>query len=672
MPVKEYTNRLINEKSPYLLQHAHNPVDWFPWGDEAFEKAKAEDKPVFLSIGYSTCHWCHVMERESFEDEEVAAILNKGFISIKVDKEERPDVDAFYMDACLALNGSGGWPLSCFLTHDRKPFFAGTYFPKNDSSYGVGFTSVLEQIHEMWKNKRQDILKSADSIALHLKRQGNTSKLKPDRAQFAFKQLESQFDKQYGGFGAAPKFPSLQNMLFLIRYGMAHNEQQAFDMVRKTLDCMAEGGINDHIGGGFCRYSTDRIWLVPHFEKMMYDNAMHIIVYSEAAALLDRRYADIALDTTRFCLREMLDEAGGFYTATDADSEGVEGKFYVFTPDEIKNILGEEDGKRYCELYHITKQGNFEGKSIPNLIGSGISERDAEFAKKCSESILQFRNKRIPPFKDDKVTTMVNGLMTAALALEGRILKDSGCINTAVRCASFMLSELVKDGRLMSGWRSGVSTIPASSDDYASMIWGLIELYEATFDPKWLKHAVGFTEKMNELFWDNQEFGYYLSGSDVNDLPVRQKIIYDGALPCGNSIMAMNLIRLSRLCANEKYEDAANKIIESAAQLLNNQPSSCCGLLCSQLYLKNGGTEIILVNGDGFDTLKAGLPDCSQFTSAAVCGKSFEEIVSVAPYLRDYHSLDGKAAAYVCKKGSCHKAVTTPEMLKETLLTFNN
>lgn len=670
MPVTAHTNRLIHEKSPYLLQHAHNPVDWYSWGDEAFAKAKAEDKPVFLSIGYSTCHWCHVMEHESFEDEEVAAYLNQNFISIKVDREERPDVDAFYMDACMALTGSGGWPLSCFLTHGRKPFFAGTYFPKHDGLYGMGFLSLLAEIHRVWQNRRDDLLESADSISLHIDEPMSDAELKPGRSEAAFHHLESVFDSRYGGFGSAPKFPALQNLLFLIRYGWKHQEQKAYAMGRKTLDSMAEGGICDHIGGGFCRYSTDRQWLVPHFEKMMVDNALHILVYSEAAALFGNQYAETASRVTQFCMREMLGPDGGFYTAMDADSGGEEGKFYVFSPDEILQVLGKKDGERCCKLYHITPEGNFEGKSIPNTIGSGLKEEDAAFAKRCSELLLQYRGGRTPPFRDDKVTAMVNGLMIAALAVEGHILQDGACIEAAERCASFLLSSLVRSGRLMNRWRSGESGVPASSDDYACLIWGLIELYEATFKPEWLRQAVLFTEKMDVLFRDSENGGYFLTGSDIKDLPIRQKNFQDAAMPSGNAVMAMNLLRLSRICAKESYAELANGILKQAAPLLNSQPSACCGLLCSLLYLEDGGTEVVLAGGEGFNDLQKGLPVFSPFLSSAACGNGFD-ILDVAPYLKEYGPVDGKAAAYICRNGTCRKPEISPEKLRE-LLTYGN
>jgi len=483
-------NRLINEKSPYLLQHAYNPVDWYPWCDEAFEKAKAEDKPIFLSIGYSTCHWCHVMERESFEDVEVARLLNENFVSIKVDREERPDVDSFYMDACVAMNGSGGWPLSCFLDHDRRPFFAGTYFPKNDGPYGIGFTTLLERVSRLWKDNRAELFRLSESVVRYMDQKAAYGDPPTNAVESAFKNLSSRFDENFGGFGGAPKFPPFGSLMFLIRYCHLKKSERAKDMLRKTLDCMYRGGIFDHVGGGFCRYSTDEKWLVPHFEKMMTDNALHILIYSEAAALLSSGYGAVSRRVTEFCTREMLDPKGGFYTAADADSEGVEGKYYVFTPEEIEKVLGAEDGKKYCQIYGITPGGNFEGKSIPNLIGNNLNEKDIAFAKVCNEKLLKYRKLRVPPFLDDKILTSVNGLMTAALSVQGRILRDKSFVNTAESCARFVISSLMKNGRLLARWRDGEAGIPASSDDYAFLIWGLIELYQSTLKPQWLKTAL--------------------------------------------------------------------------------------------------------------------------------------------------------------------------------------
>ena len=421
-------NRLIHEKSPYLLQHAHNPVNWMPWGDAAFEAARERDVPVFLSIGYSSCHWCHVMERESFEDAEVAALLNEHFVSIKVDREERPDVDHLYMQACTAMTGQGGWPLSIFLTADRLPFFAGTYFPKHDQ-YGIpGFMTVLGKIVSLWSADRDKLLDAGKTTLRYL---GETVSPhggdgESDYSDEAYAMFNRTFDPAYGGFGSAPKFPSAYNLLFLLRYAIAREEPHALQMIKKTLTAMGQGGIYDFIAGGFCRYATDRQWLVPHFEKMLYSNALLAIAYAEGAAYLDPDYAWIARRTLDYCIREMRGEHGGFFTAQDADSEGVEGKFYVWTPSEIQSVLGESDGQRFCDLFSITDRGNFEGKSIPHHIGRDVSRQDWDFAHSCFPLLLTERNKRVQPFTDDKVLTSSNGLMIAALSVCGRLLSARG------------------------------------------------------------------------------------------------------------------------------------------------------------------------------------------------------------------------------------------------------
>ncbi|MGI5936825.1 MAG: thioredoxin domain-containing protein [Oscillospiraceae bacterium] len=607
------------------------------------------------------------MERESFEDKEVARLLNENFVSIKVDREERPDVDSFYMDACVAMNGSGGWPLSCFLDHDRRPFFAGTYFPKNDGPYGTGFLTILERITRLWKNKRDELFKLSESLVRYMDQKASGGDPPPGVVASAFDSLSSRFDEKFGGFGGAPKFPSFSSLLFLIRYYYLKKSRRAMDMFKKTLDSMYQGGIFDHIGGGFCRYSTDEKWLVPHFEKMMTDNALHILIYSEAAAVLSSGYGAVSRRISEFCTREMMDTRGGFYTATDADSEGVEGKYYVFTPEEIAKVLGDEDGQRYCRMYDITPGGNFEGKSIPNLIGISLNENDIAFAKKCNEKLLQYRKLRVPPFMDDKILVSVNGLMIAALSVQGRILKDKSIVKTAENCARFVISSLVRNGRLLARWRDGEAGISANSDNYACLIWGLVELYQATLNPKWLKTAVELTKDMDGLFWDSESGGYFLSGSDMDQLPVRQKNFLDGAIPSGNGIMALNLIRLSRICAEPKYEEKARAIIRCAAEVLEAYPAANCTLLCCLQYLEDGGTEIVLANGRGFEELLAAIPAFSPFTVVSACGEGYEEMVNLAPYLKQYRPVDGKAAAYVCKGGSCRSPITSVKELTEVL-----
>lgn len=664
----KYENRLIHEKSPYLLQHAHNPVDWYPWGNEAFERAKTEDKPVFLSIGYSTCHWCHVMERESFEDERVAEELNKSFVSIKVDREERPDVDNFYMNACMALNGSGGWPLNCFLTPDKRAFFAGTYFPKEDAYGRAGFLTLLRHIADMWRDNRDEVSAAAAGVLGHIsERDAKKAALEENIDDDAYAALRRSFDSVNGGFGDAPKFPSLQNALFLMRYGLAKNESGAVDMVRTTLEHMGRGGIYDHIGGGFFRYSTDGRWLVPHFEKMLYDNALHIYAYSEASVLIDKGFERTVRETVEFVLRDLYDAQGGFYTALDADSEGGEGRCYLWSPQEVKEALGSANGARFCALYDVTARGNFEGKSIPNLLKGVPSSADADFAASVKKRLLEYRARRPQPFRDDKILTANNGLMTAALACAGRIFKDKIYLGYTRKCADFMLCNLFSGERLLARWRAGEAGIPAGCNDYAFLIWGLIELYEATFEPRWLGEALRLTDSADSLFWDKAQGGYYLSGSDIDDLPLRQKEYYDGALPSANSVMAQNLIKLSRLTGDSRFEARLGALLDSTAAGVSSYPAAYCGLLCALEHVKAGGSELIIANGEGFAKMLLTLPRFAPFHVTAVCGAGYEKMAELATFTKDYRARDGLATAYLCSGGTCLQPMTDPSALRARL-----
>lgn len=664
----KHENRLIYEKSPYLLQHAHNPVDWYPWGDDAFERAKTEDKPVFLSIGYSTCHWCHVMEYESFEDERVAEELNKNFISIKADREERPDVDSFYMNACMTLNGSGGWPLSCFLTPDRKPFFAGTYFPKDDAYGRAGFLTLLRRIADMWRDKRDEVSAAAAGLLGHVSA-GEKRGAFPEKADDeAYAELCRSFDGVNGGFGGAPKFPSLPTLLFLMRYGLAKNEAGAFDMVRITLERMRRGGIYDAVGGGFFRYSTDGRWLVPHFEKMLYDNALHIYAYSEAGAFLEKSFERTVRETAEFVLRDLHDIRGGFYTALDADSGGGEGRYYLWSPRDVGEALGSADGTRYCALYGVAAHGNFEGRSIPNLLKQALpSDEDRNFTASANRRLLEYRDRRSRPFRDDKVLTANNGLMIAALACAGRIFKEKTYIGHARKCADFILQNLFSGERLLARWRAGEAGVPAGCGDYAFLIWGLIELYEATFEPCWLEQALRLTDSAGRLFWDRAQGGYYLSGSDMGDLPLRQKEYYDGALPSANSVMAQNLIRLSRLTGDPGFETRAAAVFDSAADGVGRYPAAYCGLLCAFEHAKAGGSELVIANGEGVEKMFLALPRFAPFHVTAVCGAGYEKMAELAPFTQDDEAINGRAAAYLCIGGACLPPMTDPSALRERL-----
>ncbi|WP_306811065.1 thioredoxin domain-containing protein [Irregularibacter muris] len=545
------SNRLIHEKSPYLLQHAHNPVDWYPWGEEAFEKATREDKPIFLSIGYSTCHWCHVMERESFEDEEVAKILHDHFVAIKVDREERPDLDHIYMTFCQAITGQGGWPLTVFLTPDQKPFYAGTYFPKQDMGSRIGLVTLLNKIKELWQTKRDELLSTSSentkSIQDHIDNVDHQD-IEKYVVEETLGYFKENFDEIYGGFGFAPKFPTPHNLRFLLRCWKENKEEEVLNMVEKTLQSMYAGGIYDHIGYGFSRYSTDGEWLVPHFEKMLYDNALLAITYLETYQVTSNPlYAQVAEEIFTYILRDMSHPDGGFYSAEDADSEGVEGKFYVWSKEEITNILGEKEGEEFCKLFDITTYGNFEGKNIPNLIDYGLSHpKDQGKIQQWKEKLFEYREKRIHPHKDDKILTSWNGMMIAALAMGGKVLKKDEYISAAEKSIHFILKNLRDErGRLYARFREGERAYLGYLDDYAYIVWALTELYDATYNFDYIQLAKEINGQMIELFWDEEKGGLFFNGKDAESLLFRPKDIFDGAMPSGNSVATLNFLKLA-------------------------------------------------------------------------------------------------------------------------------
>jgi len=673
-----FTNRLSGEKSPYLLQHAHNPVDWYPWSEEAFHKAKNEDKPVFLSIGYSTCHWCHVMERESFEDLEVAEILNRGFVAIKVDREERPDLDHIYMSFCQALTGHGGWPLSVFLSPDKKPFFAGTYFPKESRAGMPGFIAILNGISEAWKTQREELLRQGESVLHHISRptaiqtDNNIAREDIDRA---YRSMKRSFDQTYGGFGQAPKFPTPHILSFILRYGVLKNEDLAIEMVSKTLDGMYRGGIYDHIGGGFSRYSTDEKWLVPHFEKMLYDNALLLMTYTEAYQVLGQEeQRTVVEEIVTYILREMVSPEGGFYSAEDADSEGVEGKFYVWTPAEVFSVLGEKNGREFCEFYDITESGNFEEKSIPNLIKTPLERVKARKHALAvdRQKLLQKRNNRVHPYKDDKMLTSWNGLMIAALAKASRILNNSACIQTAEKAMNFILTRLRQpDGRLMARYRQGETAYPAYADDYAFVVWGLLELYETTFNADYLRRALELNRELIRLFWDDREGGLFFYGSDVEAQILRPKEVYDGAIPSANSITAMNLLRLSRITGSPELEERASQVLSAFASTVKQYPAGYSALLTAALALLYPSREVIVV-GDRhsrevnqmLELINTTFLPNSTFLFLSTEGDGINDLNQ---RLCEYQPLGGQATAYVCQNYSCQAPVTSTSELKRVL-----
>ncbi len=549
-------NYLFNQTSPYLLQHADNPVNWYPWCEEAFERARSEDKPVFLSIGYSTCHWCHVMAHESFEDEEIAEILNQYYIAIKVDKEERPDIDSIYMSVCQAFTGSGGWPTTIIMTPEQKPFFAGTYFPKT-SRYGqIGLKELLLAVYEQWKVDRKELLESADEIIAFLNRQTTVgNNINMQLLDSAFEIYKSIFDDKFGGFGEAPKFPTPHNLLFLMQYYEKNGNKDALKMVEKTLLQMYRGGMFDHIGGGFSRYSTDRYFLVPHFEKMLYDNALLILAYCRAYQITKKQvYCDVAEKTATYILREMTSPEGGFYSAQDADSEGVEGKYYLLEPDEIIELLGEKKGKEFNQYFDITDRGKFEGKNIPNLLKSEITiGRFDDYLP----HVYEYRKKRYSLHLDDKILTSWNTLMIAALCHLYRVSRKEIYLNTAIRAQEFIQKNLCEGNTLYSSWREGQRSGKGLLDDYANEVFALLSLYEATLDGVYLEKAKQFCDKIISDFYDNDRGGFFLYGKENEQLILRPKETYDGAVFSGNSAMAYNLGRLYLITGEKKYGELA-------------------------------------------------------------------------------------------------------------------
>lgn len=583
------TNRLIHEKSPYLLQHADNPVDWYPWGEEAFAKARQEDKPIFLSIGYSTCHWCHVMAHESFEDEEVAAVLNRDYVSIKVDKEERPDIDSVYMAVCQGFTGSGGWPLTIIMTPEQKPFFAGTYFPRQKRYNVPGIIDLLGAVSKEWTDNRESLLKTGDKIVNVLRdrsrKQGkNTGEgegegaLKTDLIKDAWNTLCQGFDNWYGGFGSSPKFPMPHNLMFLLRYHKFEKEGHALEIVEKTLQQMYRGGIFDHIGYGFSRYSTDDKWLAPHFEKMLYDNALLVMAYLEAYQITENElYKSVAMKTLSYIIREMTGEEGGFYSAQDADSEGEEGKYYLFSPEEILSLLGEADGSLFNEFFDITGPGNFEGRNIPNLIKTKDYEPIPDPIRKRLPEVYDYRLKRMNLHKDDKLLTSWNSLMIVAFAKAYKALGEEKYLNIAEKAAAFLSDTMTKEnGRLYVSFRDGTASGTGTLDDYAFFIWALLELYEAGMDIEYLEQARGLCRLMTESFWDEAGNGFFLTDKDAESLIYRPKETYDGAIPSGNSIAGYVLLKLSKLTGIEEYRELGLKQLSFLSEHAGDYPAGYC------------------------------------------------------------------------------------------------
>ena len=663
-------NKLIKEKSPYLLQHADNPVNWYPWGEEAFNKAKEENKPIFLSIGYSTCHWCHVMAHESFEDPYVAKLLNESFVSIKVDREERPDIDKIYMMVCQLMTGSGGWPLTIIMTPDKKPFFAGTYFPKESRFGRIGLIDLINRVSNLWVNEKKQLIESSEKITFAVQDASSESpgsSLNERVLKRTYSQLLGRFDEKNGGFGSAPKFPTPQNLLFLLRYWKRTGENQALEMVEKTLQSMRMGGIYDQIGYGFHRYSTDPLWLVPHFEKMLYDQALLTFAYLEAYQATGKvEYATTVKEILTYVLRDMTANEGGFYSAEDADSEGVEGRFYVWSKNEIIEALGTEEAEEFLKFYNVTEEGNFleeatrkrTGKNILHL--NAISKAQISDISLLDKQIFETREKRIKPHKDDKILTDWNGLMIAAFAKAGYILDEPKYILIAKKAVDFIFNNMLNsEGRLLHRYGKGGADILAFVDDYAFLLWGLLNLYESSFETIYLGKAIKLTEEQDKLFWDSSIGAYFFTAEDAEPLITRQKETYDGAIPSGNSVMMLNLLRLSQLTGNDDYEKKADRLGRVFAESVKANPIAY-SLMMIAVDFAVGPTYSLVIAGDrGKDDTNLMLNEVrKQFlpNKALIFRPTDEnnpEIDTYSNFIKFFDKYEEKATAFVCINKTC-------------------
>ena len=679
-------NRLINETSPYLLQHAHNPVDWRPWGQEALDKAQTEDKPILLSIGYSACHWCHVMERESFEDERIAGMMNDNFVSIKVDREERPDIDNIYMNAVQALTGSGGWPLTVFLTPDGRPFYGGTYFPPDDNRGMVSFPRLLTAMADAYKNKRGDVIQATQQLISRVQQMSEVPRaqepLSPDVLHQAFQNLVSNYDFQNGGFGSAPKFPQPMTYEFILRYHKLTNSPRALEMVELAASRMATGGIYDQIGGGFHRYSTDPYWLVPHFEKMLYDNALLVRLFLHLfQATQNEFYRRIAEETLDYVIREMRDPAGGFYSSQDADSEGEEGKFFVWSNDELTLILGDKDTDLISGYWGVSETGNFEGRNILNVpqgaesyaAEAGISpEALAATITSAKAKLMEARERRIHPGRDDKALTAWNGMILRSFAEAASILERDDYRQAATDCAEFLLREFVSNGRLLRTYKDGKAHLNGYLEDYAYLADGLLYLYEATFDDRWLTEARRLADGMIDLFWEQAENGFYDTGRDHEDLVVRPRDVFDNATPCGSSVAVDMLLRLSVFTGDGEYSRRASSALRAMRQYLIRAPNGMGHWLCALDFYLSTPKEIAIVGTLDDPATKSLLRTVHGgcLPNKVLAGASPEAAQvnpSSTPLLEGRTLVDNRPTAYVCQNYACQLPVTDPESLARQL-----
>jgi hypothetical protein len=690
--MNRFTNRLSNEKSPYLLQHANNPVDWFPWSDEAFKKAKDENKPIFLSIGYSTCHWCHVMEHESFEDEKVAGLMNDSFVSIKVDREERPDIDGIYMTVCQMLTGSGGWPMTIIMTPEKKPFFAGTYFPKETRFGRTGLLELLPKINELWKTKKEEILKSSEEILTAIKKseiRTHGQEIGIEIFDKAYNEFLKRFDKVNGGFGNSPKFPTPHNLIFLLRYWKRKKEPIALEMVEKTLLKMRLGGIYDHIGFGFHRYSTDSEWLVPHFEKMLYDQAQLVQVYIEVYQITQNDfYKNTAEEILSYVLRDMTSPDGAFYSAEDADSEGEEGKFYLWDSDELKQILDEDEIRFVTNVFNIEPGGNWidhvngimNGTNILHLKNSVDESADElnltpvvvlQKIEIIRKKLFVYREKRIHPYKDDKILTDWNSLMISAFAKAYQVFDEEKYLKAAEKAVNFILNNLTtNDGKLLHRYREGEAVIPANIDDYAFLISSLLDLYEASFNIEFLKSAIRLNKDFIKHFWDKENGGFFFTSNESEEILIRQKEIYDGAIPSGNSVAILNLLRIGRITSNSEFESMASEIGKIFAHNINSTPIAFTQTLTALDFAFGPSYEIVIA-GDKADNENELIKTIrnNYFPNKTIMFNPSQgkDLTNIAPFASNYKKIEDKTAVYICQDYSCKQPVSDISSLKKML-----
>jgi hypothetical protein len=679
MSEPKHTNALIHETSPYLLQHAHNPVEWYPWGGEALRRSKEEDKPILLSIGYSACHWCHVMERESFENEEIAAIMNKHFINIKVDREERPDLDTIYMNAVQLMTGSGGWPMTVFLTPAQVPFYGGTYFPPADRHGLPGFPRLLLSIARAYAERKSEIQNDAPRIIGELER---INRFDPagdvpmaDLLDNAVTNIMRNHDARYGGFGQSPKFPPSMTLTFLLRSYLRNGNNSLLEVVEQTLQKMANGGIYDQLGGGFHRYSVDQRWLVPHFEKMLYDNALLTRIFLDAyQTTRNNFYRQIAEETLDYVLREMTSPEGGFYSTQDADSEGEEGKFFVWTPRQVEAILGENEAAVFCSYYDITPEGNFESKSILNVPRPGSmvarlhnmeEDRFWEIIRRGRSLLFAEREKRVRPGRDEKILTAWNGLMLRSFAEAANVLDREDYRQVAIRNAEFILAKLRSEGRLLRTYRDGEAKLNAYLEDHAFLLDSLLSLYEATFDPRWIKESLNLADILLQQFWDAEGKGFYFTATDHESLICRSKDFYDNATPSGNSVAAHALLRLAKLTGEEKWSTPARELLKMMAAPMTRHSSAFANLLSVLDFSLAKTREIAVIGNPNAEETKSLLREIFYPylpNKVVACGDGNSLYL-----LKDRPQLDGKPTVYVCENYVCKAPVTRPEELRPLL-----